>query len=51
MLNSAAEVTEVVMIWAANVPLTKFKVHNISVDLIFADFLTPRHPIEPEYFK
>jgi poly(A) polymerase Pap1 len=51
LLNGCVEVSEVVMIWAANVPLTKFKVHNISVDLIFAYFLTPKSPVEIDYFR
>lgn len=41
ILISEAEVSEVVVVWAANVPLAKFKVRSICVDLIFADFLTP----------
>jgi poly(A) polymerase Pap1 len=38
LLTSSDEVTELVIVWAANVPLAKFKIHNVGVDLIFADF-------------
>ena len=50
VLNQSDQVTEVVMVWAANVPLIKFKVSLISVDLIFADFLTPVQKITSDYF-
>jgi poly(A) polymerase Pap1 len=38
------------MVWAANVPLAKFKVRTMNVDLIFADFKTPKDKVSAQYF-
>jgi poly(A) polymerase Pap1 len=43
-------VTELVIVWAANVPLAKFKIHKVGVDLIFADFQTPSKIVNQDYF-
>jgi poly(A) polymerase Pap1 len=51
VLATSVEVSDIVMVWAANVPLAKFKVREVAVDLIFADFLTPSYNVTtPDYF-
>ena len=42
---------EIVVILNSNIPLAKFSVRNVSVDLIFADFVTPQKPVSVEYFN
>ena len=42
--------SEIVVVWAANVPLAKFKVGNINVDLVFADYKTPTEKVTQDYF-
>jgi len=35
------EISEIVIVLSANIPLAKFKFRNTAVDLIFAEFLSP----------
>jgi poly(A) polymerase Pap1 len=44
-------VSEIVIVWDANVPLCKFKVGSISVDLVFAEIQTPDHSVPDDYLE
>jgi poly(A) polymerase Pap1 len=41
-LSQITEVEDLIIVWGANVPLAKFSVKGINVDLVFADFATPK---------
>ena len=41
-LNDVPGVEDLIVVWAANIPLAKFSVRGVSVDLVFADFATPK---------
>lgn len=41
-MNQISEVEDLIIVWGANVPLAKFSVRGINVDLVFADFATPK---------
>jgi poly(A) polymerase Pap1 len=38
-------------VWDANVPLCKFKVGSISVDLVFAEIQTPDQSVPDDYLE
>jgi poly(A) polymerase Pap1 len=48
-LQNSELVTEIVIVWGAIVPLCKFKVNSISVDLVFAEIQTPNHNVPDDY--
>jgi poly(A) polymerase Pap1 len=52
LLQASAHVREVVLVMAVNVPVVKFKIGNISVDLTFVDFKKPNveGPLPNDYF-
>ena len=48
-LLQSQRVSEIVIVWGANVPLCKFKVGKISVDLVFAEIQTPNQIVSEDY--
>ncbi len=43
--------SEVYIVWGANVPLCKFKVGKISIDLVFVELITPNNSVNLSYFE
>ena len=41
-MSHLPEVQDLIVVWGANVPIAKFSVNDVSVDLVFTDFVTPK---------
>lgn len=51
VLVQAKNVSEVFIIWGANVPLCKFKVGSISIDLVYVELIPPNNSVNLQYFE
>ena len=49
-LTKRSDADEIVVVQAANVPVVKFKIDKVSVDLTFSEFKTPQQPVPEDYF-
>lgn len=50
-LQSKSEVRDLIVVLGANIPLAKFSVYGVNVDLVFVDFETPKLESGTEYLE